>query len=145
MGTFICYDKSSTTFYNISCHLLKRTNIGYSEGFIDAGAVLVARLKNANSKDSLTELFETGASDDPLFSVYNKEKKSLLKAYCLWFYVNGAGIIYTIGHINNMYDCKRKFQIQQNDVVVTKYLYSGAFYNVQKVDLCHFVCVRKKE
>ena len=26
---------------------------------------------------------------------------------------------------------------------VTKYLYSGAFYNVQKVDLCHFVCVRK--
>ncbi len=28
---------------------------------------------------------------------------------------------------------------------VTKYLYSGAFYNVQKVDLCHFVCVRKKE
>lgn len=28
---------------------------------------------------------------------------------------------------------------------VTKYLYSGAFYNVQKVDLCHFVCVRKTE
>lgn len=28
---------------------------------------------------------------------------------------------------------------------VTKYLYSGAFYNVQKVDLCHFVCVRKAD
>ena len=28
---------------------------------------------------------------------------------------------------------------------VTKYLYSGAFYNVQKVDLCHFVCVRKPD
>ena len=26
---------------------------------------------------------------------------------------------------------------------VTMYLYSGAFYNVQKVDQCHFVCVRK--
>jgi hypothetical protein len=26
---------------------------------------------------------------------------------------------------------------------VTKYFYSGAFYNVQKVDLCHLVCVRK--
>jgi hypothetical protein len=28
---------------------------------------------------------------------------------------------------------------------VTMYLYSGAFYNVQKVDLCHFVCVRKPD
>lgn len=28
---------------------------------------------------------------------------------------------------------------------VTKYFYSGAFYNVQKVDLCHLVCVRKPE
>jgi hypothetical protein len=28
---------------------------------------------------------------------------------------------------------------------VTKYFYSGAFYNVQKVDLAHFVCVRKAE
>lgn len=26
---------------------------------------------------------------------------------------------------------------------VTRYLYSGAFYNVQKVDLSHFVCIRK--
>lgn len=26
---------------------------------------------------------------------------------------------------------------------VTRYFYSGAFYNVQKVDLCHLVCVRK--
>ena len=28
---------------------------------------------------------------------------------------------------------------------VTKYFYSGAFYNVAKVDLCHFVCVRKPD
>ena len=28
---------------------------------------------------------------------------------------------------------------------VTKYFYSGAFYNVQKVDLCHLVCVRKND
>lgn len=28
---------------------------------------------------------------------------------------------------------------------VSKYLYSGAFYNVQKVDRYHFVCVRKPE
>ena len=28
---------------------------------------------------------------------------------------------------------------------VTKYFYSGSFYNVQKVDLCHLVCVRKND
>jgi hypothetical protein len=28
---------------------------------------------------------------------------------------------------------------------VTKYFYSGAFYNVMKVDLCHLVCVRKPD
>jgi len=28
---------------------------------------------------------------------------------------------------------------------VTKYFYSGAFYNVQKVDHCHLVCVRKPD
>jgi hypothetical protein len=28
---------------------------------------------------------------------------------------------------------------------VTMYFYSNAFYNVQKVDLCHLVCVRKPE
>ncbi|MEO7307767.1 MAG: hypothetical protein ABIR78_11820 [Ferruginibacter sp.] len=28
---------------------------------------------------------------------------------------------------------------------VTKYFYSGAFYNVPKVDPCHLVCVRKND
>jgi hypothetical protein len=28
---------------------------------------------------------------------------------------------------------------------VTMYFYSGAFYNVAKVDLCHLVCVRKPD
>ncbi len=28
---------------------------------------------------------------------------------------------------------------------VTKYFYSGDFYNVAKVNLCHFVCVRKPD
>ena len=28
---------------------------------------------------------------------------------------------------------------------LTKYFYSGAFYNVAKVDLCHLVCVRKPD
>ena len=28
---------------------------------------------------------------------------------------------------------------------ITKYFYSGAFYNVAKVDLCHLVCVRKPD
>lgn len=28
---------------------------------------------------------------------------------------------------------------------VTKYLYSGAFYNVAKIELNHFVCVRKSD
>ncbi len=28
---------------------------------------------------------------------------------------------------------------------VTKYFYSGAFYNVGKVELCHLVCVRKAD
>ena len=28
---------------------------------------------------------------------------------------------------------------------VTVYLYSGVFYDVQKVDQCHFVCVRKPD
>jgi hypothetical protein len=28
---------------------------------------------------------------------------------------------------------------------VSKYFYSGAFYNVQKVELCHLVCLRKAD
>ncbi len=124
LSTFICYDKASTTFYNIPCHLLKRTDIAYTDELKETGGVLVARYKNASIKDSLTILFETGASDDPQFSVYTKEKKVLLKAYCLGFYINSSGIIYTTGHTNNMYDCKRKFQIQQNDIIEIKQPYN---------------------
>ncbi len=134
LNTFICYDKGTTTFYNIPCHLLKKTDPSYTEDLKETGGMLVARYKNATLKDSLTILFETGPSDDPLFSVFTKEKKLLLKAFCLGFYINAAGVIYTTGHTNNMYDCRRKFQIQQNEITEIKqpFNYVGLKGNTKK-------------
>lgn len=55
-----------------------------------------------------------------------------------------------------IYAFKEKFNIEERGTIwtsteasgttaVTKYWYTGAYYNVQKVDSYHFVCIRKVE
>lgn len=55
-----------------------------------------------------------------------------------------------------IYAFKEKFNVEERGTIwtsteasgttaVTKYWYTGAFYNVQKVDSYHFVCIRKVE
>jgi hypothetical protein len=43
---------------------------------------------------------------------------------CTEFYINSFGTIYTTGHVNNMYNRKRKFQIQKDTVIEIKQPYS---------------------
>jgi hypothetical protein len=117
---FISYDSKSTTLYNIPCHLLKKTDPAYSEDYKETGGVLVARYKNAVLKDSLNIIFDMGASDDPNFIIYGKDKNKLFQIYCLQFYINSNGVIYTAGHTNNMYNTKRKFQIQKDKIFEVK-------------------------
>ncbi|HUM98555.1 MAG TPA: hypothetical protein PK275_11925 [Chitinophagaceae bacterium] len=55
-----------------------------------------------------------------------------------------------------IYASKDKFNVEERGTIwtsteanatqaVSKYWYTGAFYNVQKVDTYHFVCIRKAE
>ena len=55
-----------------------------------------------------------------------------------------------------IYNFKDKFNVEERGTIwtsteasgttaVTKYWYTGAYYNVQKVDEYHFVCIRKVE
>jgi hypothetical protein len=117
---FISYDTKVTTFYNTPSHLLKKTDPAYTNEFEETGGILVAKYKSTIFKDSLHIIFDMGASDDPNFLIYTKDKKRLFQIYCLQLCINANGTIYTAGHTNNMYNCKRKFQLQKDKIVEVK-------------------------
>jgi hypothetical protein len=78
---------------------------------------VVANFKNEILKDSLTIIYSEGMSADPGYVITTNTGKVIRRFSCVEFYINGSGTIYTSGHVNNMYDRRRKFQIQ-NDTIV---------------------------
>ena len=95
---------------------------------------LVAQYNAPGMKDSLTVVFESGMSDDPEFSIFGKGQKLIGHVSCLDMYINASGVIYTAGHANNMFNRRRKFQIQKDTLLEVKqpYYYVGLKGQLQK-------------
>lgn len=111
------YDKKSVRLINKPCYLLnKKDPLHCDKDSVLAEWVLVAKFKVNNIKDSLNIVYSPGMSDDPGFVIATKSDKIIGRFSCIEFYINNLGAIYTSGHINNMYDRKRKFQIQADTV-----------------------------
>ncbi|MFL5765564.1 MAG: hypothetical protein ACJ77K_16585 [Bacteroidia bacterium] len=67
--------------------------------------------------DSVVILFDGGMSDDPAFKIVSKSGKIIANISCRELFLNSSGTMYTSGHVNNMYNRKKKFQIK-NDTVL---------------------------
>ena len=117
-NVFFAYDKKYTRLINKPCFLLDRKNPYYCDkDSVFADWIIVAKFKSENFKDSLTIVYSQGMSADPSFTITDSNDKRIKDFSCLEFYINGSGTIYTSGHTNNMFDRRRKFQMQ-NDTIM---------------------------
>ena len=115
---FFAYDKKFTRFINRPCYTLDRKDpLFCAKDSVLAEWTVVANFKNEILKDSLTIIYSEGMSADPGYVITTNTGKVIRRFSCVEFYINGSGTIYTSGHVNNMYDRRRKFQIQ-NDTIV---------------------------
>lgn len=112
---------------NRSCRSLDPKDPFYCDSEAVVTGVLVAKYKAPGIKDSLSILFDGGMSDDPEFSILGKGQKLIGHVSCVEMYINASGVIYTAGHANNMFNRRRKFQIQKDTLVEVKqpYYYVG--------------------
>lgn len=118
------YERNSTRLINTVCYQLDKNDPFYCPDSSYFEGRIVAKFKCPGIKDSLTILFDPGMSDDPEFSVVSKNQKVLGRVAALEFYVNSAGVVYSAGHANNMYNRKRKFQINKDTMLEIKQPYN---------------------
>jgi hypothetical protein len=115
---FFAYDKKIIRFINRPCYTLDRKDpLFCAKDSVLAEWTVVAKFKSEVLKDSLTIIYSEGMSADPGYVVTTSSGKVVHSFSCIEFYINGSGTIYTSGHVNNMFDRKRKFQVQ-NDTIV---------------------------
>lgn len=123
---FFSYDKSSSLI-NKYCKSLAKTDPYYCSDSVPTTWYLVAKHKSSALKDSVLIIYSEGMSDDPEFTILTKSEKLIARIAALELYINSSGAIYSSGHVNNMYNRKRKFQIQNDTVIEIKqpYYYVG--------------------
>jgi hypothetical protein len=121
---FFSYDKNFTRIINKPCYSLGKKDPLFCEDNSLGVWTVVAKFKNENIKDSVNIIYSQGLSDDPEFEVITKTSKLISRFSCVEFYINGSGTIYTSGHVNNMYNRRRKFQIQNDTILEIKQPYN---------------------
>ena len=127
-NVYFAYDKKYTTFLNKPCYTLDRKDPLFCvKDSVLTEWTVVATFKNETVKDSLTIIYSEGLSADPGYVIANKAGDIIGRFSCLEFYINGLGTIYTSGHVNNMYDRRRKYQIKKDTIleIVQPYNYVG--------------------
>jgi len=109
---------------NVSTVLLK-------ENESDGETTITALETKLSTKDNKTYVveFSPGLSFDPTFSIYEKSNKAnaLFSATCLELILPGNGNIYISGHIDNMFNERRKFVLDHGSIREVKqpFLYVG--------------------
>ena len=119
------YDTKTSRLINKPCYMLnKKDPLHCDKGSVFAEWTLVAKFKDGSKKDSLNIIYSEGMSADPGFVISTKAGKIVSRFSCIEFYINSFGTIYTSGHVNNMYDRRRKFQIQADTITEIKQPYN---------------------
>ncbi|MBL7873979.1 MAG: hypothetical protein JNM78_20370 [Cyclobacteriaceae bacterium] len=119
------YDKKSSRLINKPCYLLSKNDpLHCDKDIVLAEWVLVAKFKIENVNDSVNIIYSPGMSDDPGFVISTKSDKIIGRFSCIEFYINNSGTVYTSGHVNNMYDRRRKFQVQTDSITEIKQPYN---------------------
>jgi hypothetical protein len=125
LKVFFGYDKKTTRLINKPCYSLDKKDPRHCyEDSVLAEWTIVAKYKFEKPADSVYIIYSAGLSDDPSFGIYTKDDKVIGRFTCLEFYINASGTIYTAGHTNNMYNRRRKFQIQEDTAVEIKQPYN---------------------
>ncbi|MBK9673469.1 MAG: hypothetical protein IPO70_14845 [Bacteroidetes bacterium] len=106
------YDSKTTRLIRKKCFELPKTDQWHCDNE-DAGEIIEIVGKYANDKisDSIQIVYDPGLSVDPEFIITKTNGKIMGRVAALEFYINNNGVIYSAGHINNMFNKRRKFQL----------------------------------
>jgi hypothetical protein len=125
LGVFFNYDTKTTRLINKPCFELDKTDQRHcTKDSVYLEWIVVAKYKSKELMDSVYVIYTAGWSSDPCFGIYSKNDDCLLRLTCLDFYINNQGTIYTAGHTNNMYNRKRKYQLQADTAIEVKQPYN---------------------
>jgi len=114
---FFSYDITRVRLINKPCYELPEKDLFHCEQDPDWPLWrLVAKFNNELINDSLYIIYSEGLSADPGFVVVTNEDRIIGRFSCLEFFLDSAGTIFTSGHVNNMYNRRRKFQLQSDTV-----------------------------
>jgi hypothetical protein len=117
-GIVFGYDTKTSRIWNISCGKLPASSPWHcDEGDFDKAGTLLARYANSSIKDSIQIFFTEGPSADPAFIFGSKNGRTIGRISALALYITGDGWIYSEGHVNNMFNQRRKFRLQQDTVI----------------------------
>ncbi len=124
LGLFFNYDTKTTRLINKPCFELDKTDQRYcTKDSVYLEWIVVAKHKSKELDDSVFVIYSPGWSTDPRFGIYFKNDDCLLRLTCSDFCINNQGTIYTAGHTNNMYNRKRKYQLQADTAIEVKQPY----------------------
>ncbi len=94
---------------------------GSGETALSETRILKTRL-DRDSEDGYLVDFSLGPSMDPHFIVHRVDEDSTIfvgKLFCVNLFIPGDGAIYTAGHINNMFDIRRRFTVENDHLIQT--------------------------
>lgn len=130
---FFHYDPGSSRLINTSCRLLSKNDPFYCSDDIPFDGYIVAKYSNDNLRDSIIIFFNGGLSMDPEFLIYSGTNRIIGQFAANNLYINQWGTIYTSGHVNCMYNRKRKYQLQEDTIIeiVQPYNYVGLKGNTE--------------
>lgn len=118
---FFNYNSKSTFLINKPCYQLPKNDpLFCNQDSIYIPWIIIGKYHNQALNDSLTIIYSQGPSDDPGFVMETSEQKTIRHFSCIEFSIDDNGTIFTSGHVNNLFNRKRKFEINQDTIIEFK-------------------------
>lgn len=118
-GSRFGYEGVSFTPIFKNCHTLPKTDPCYESNEY-ADVTLLGRYKNASMNEYVNILYSPGPSIDPEFQITDKNGKPIWTEAAEEMCINSAGVIYTSGNMNKMFNQRMKFQLSEGKVTEVK-------------------------
>lgn len=122
---FIKYNPKTTTLINKELHKLEKNDPLYDENPMGSIKLIETKL---NSTTAYSVVYNPGPSADPTFRFYKKgSDKQAFSISALAVYIPSNGSIYSEGHVNNTFNTRKKFVVENGKFreVEQPYYYVG--------------------
>lgn len=135
-GISVKYNSASTEVYNKNLGELPESDPFHPANGPQNHGMKVLKTQIDPSGNEYIVVFSEGPSGDPTFYFYEADnpENSAFYLMCLKLYIPGNGSLYVSGHTNNHFNMRKKYQVQNNELVEVEqpFYYVGSKTNMLK-------------